>query len=222
MKVKYLGMTLVELLVSLVLFVVIVTGISAFDIFGNFHAITFDRRAALQNELSLVLEHMTKTIIGGSLTPVTNVKRGGAIGDIINHPFVVDNDQTGLRIRIDSNNNGMLDTGDSWVGYQQVNSQMYYYAIDNAPVPNPNPTNLHSTTYAEVIANHLLPINTTVPGDSGFVITTPVSIGTPPLLAYNACSITLRARWNPDVPAALDNPQVEMTATIITPSGSAN
>lgn len=223
MKARYRGMTLVELLISLVLFVVIITGISTFDIFGHFHAITFDRRAALQNELSLALEHMTKTIVGGSLTPLSNAKRGGAIGDIItsgNYPFVVDSGQTGFRIRIDSNNNGMLDPLiDKWVGYQEVGQQMYYYADDIAPNPNPGPTNGHSSTY-EVIANHLRPVNVSVPDDSGFVITTPVTISG--VVAYNACSITLRARWNPNAFVALDNPQVEMTAMIIAPSVSTN
>jgi hypothetical protein len=215
MKMKHSGITLVELLVSLVLFTVIVVGINTFDIFGNFHAVTFDRRATLQNELSLVLEHMTKTIVGGSLTPVTNTKRGGAIGNITNapanYPFVVDNDQKGFRIRIDSNNNGMLDAGDIWVGYQQVNSQMHYYANDNAPVPNPNPTNAHVATYDEVIANHLR--DSIAVGDRGFVINTPVA---------NTCEIILRGRWNPATSVALDNPQVEMSAKVIAPSVSVN
>lgn len=229
MKMKYQGMTLVELMVSLILFTVIVTGISTFDIFGNFHAITFDRRATLQNELSLVLEHMTKTIVGGSLA-LDNSKRGGAIGDRINepanYPFVLDYDETGFRIRIDSNNNGRLDPGDAWVGYQQVGQKMYYYPNDNAPNPNPSPTNPHDSTYYEVIANHLCATDKTImpPKQRGFYMTTPLDIEPtgPPFYIYNACNINLHGKWYPDLSGGLDNPEARMTATIIAPSTSTN
>ena len=84
MKTKYKSLTLIELLVSLVLFTVVVMGLSVFDIFGHFHSITSDRRAGVQNELSLVLEHITKTVTGfGS--------RIAGLFSIINGPPVPDN-----------------------------------------------------------------------------------------------------------------------------------
>lgn len=208
MKIKYRSITLIELLVSLVLFLVIVMGLSSFEIFGHFHSITSDRRALVQNELSLVLEHITKNITG-------TVTRGGAIGDLTNPPFVLDSDQTGFSIRIDSPINSALASGinysnDVWIGYHQVVNAMLFY-------PSMNAAGSYSGTY-EVIATHLLPTNTNIAsGGRGFELNPPGSISSP-----NVCTVFLTARWNPGSPITLDNPQAQMQATIVAPSVSTN
>ena len=217
MKTKCKSLTLMELLVSLVLFTIVVMALSVFDIFGHFHSITSDRRAGVQNELSLVLEHITKTVTGfGS--------RGGAIGDVNNPPFIPDSNGQGFSIRWD-NGQGINYASDGWVGYAQSGNVMYYYGSDTAPDANPR-TTAHSGT-SEVIANHLLPSDSSVSiGNRGFELTTPVTVatgGTPATVtSYNACTIVLRARWFPGSNIAIDNPQAQMQITITAPSTSIN
>ena len=205
-----------ELLVSLVLFTVIVVGMSAFDIFGHFHSITSDRRALLQNELSLVLEHMTKHITGYTFVdPVTHVKTemGGAIGDKDHPPFVPDSDGQGFSIRWD-NSNGVNYAADGWIGYHQEGSVMYFYPNESAPGDY--------SGEKEALATHLLPSSNVGVGSRGFVLATPLTISG--MTSYNACSVILRARWapGPTTPATLENPAAEMQTTIITPSASIN
>jgi len=215
-----------ELLVSLVFFSVIVMGMSAFDIFGHFHSITSDRRALLQNELSLVVEHITKNVTGGShcaSMPCTPVF-GGAIGDI-NHPaFIPDNDQQGFSIRWD-NGYGTNYTLDGWVGYHQgitgspnTANAMYFYENDSPPNANPRDivANPHSGT-GEVIATHLLPTAGIASGKSGFELNPPSSV-----YYTNGCTIVLRARWDPNAAITLENPEAEIQTTIIAPAVSAN
>lgn len=55
-------MTLMEVLISLVLFSMIVLGFSSIDFFSHFHVISSDRRAKIQNEASFIIDHMTKHI----------------------------------------------------------------------------------------------------------------------------------------------------------------
>ena len=218
MKTKYKSLTLMELMVSLVLFTIVVMALSVFDIFGHFHSITSDRRAAVQNELSLVLEHITKTVTGSAL-------RGGAIGDVNNPPFILDSDQTGFSIRIDSPINLSLPSGinygnDVWVGYHQEGNAMCCYPNDSQP-ELPQRTSVH-TGNKESIAMHLLPTTSSIAiGSRGFELTTPVLLTVPTsVTAYNACAIVLRSRWIPANAIAIDNPQAQMQETIVAPATS--
>jgi len=236
MKTKYKSLTLLELLLCLVLFSVIVLGISTLDIFGQFHAITSDRRALVQNELSFVMDHITKNITGGnhcSSMPCTPIY-AGAIGDKNNPPFILDSDNQGFSIRWDNGcgisynsdlSNGLASDPCGWVGYRQVGNAMYFYANDTTPTSSPRnvSSNGHSAKY-EVIATHLL-------SAGGFVINTGTGLnyvtintpGTPSSVnSYDACTITLQAYWNPNNPPALDNPQAKMQATIFAPAASTN
>jgi len=82
------GITLLELLVSLVLLSIITIGLSSIDLFGRFHVISSDRRAQVQNALSYVLEEMSKDVIR-------------AKGDFGNPGIVPAG--TGFSVRIDNN-----------------------------------------------------------------------------------------------------------------------
>lgn len=59
------SVTLIELLVAITLIGLLILGIFSLEIYARFHLLTFDRRAKLQNEVSLALEHMSKYISQG-------------------------------------------------------------------------------------------------------------------------------------------------------------
>ena len=57
------AVTLIELLVALSLLGLLVVGISSLNTYAQYHLITSDRRATVQNQLSLVLEYMSRDIV---------------------------------------------------------------------------------------------------------------------------------------------------------------
>lgn len=54
------SVTLLELLIAIVLLAVVILGINNANMFSRYHLISSDRRAKLQNDLSLSLEHIVK------------------------------------------------------------------------------------------------------------------------------------------------------------------
>ena len=122
------GITLLELIVAIAFMAVLVLGIGSIDMFGRSHAITADRRAKLQNEVSFLLEHMAKNI-------------GMAIGNTANitNP-VVNTTSTSLQVRIDVNQNGQNDTGDSWIEYDWNNASGVVSYCGNCTSNNPCPS----------------------------------------------------------------------------------
>ncbi len=116
------SVTLVELLIAICIFSLIVIGFSSIDTFSQYHVITSDRRAKLQNDASYVLEHMAKEI-------------GRAIGDA-NQSAVsvttIDGDPA-IIVWIDYNQDGKRDSvpSDRQIAYRYRSSpdyQMRYYS----------------------------------------------------------------------------------------------
>ncbi|MCM8795781.1 MAG: prepilin-type N-terminal cleavage/methylation domain-containing protein [Candidatus Omnitrophica bacterium] len=94
-----LAVTLIELLIAIALIAVVAIGLSSIDIFSHYHVVSSDRRARLQNEVSYILEHMSKQVTQ-------------AIGDI-NQPAISFTGNAGgeqtMMIWIDYNQNGRRD-----------------------------------------------------------------------------------------------------------------
>jgi Tfp pilus assembly protein PilV len=100
------SLTLIELLIAIILLAVIILGVNSIDIFSRYHFISTDRRAKLQNDVSLCLEHITKSV-------------SQAIGnEAVTAGSVVSVNGNKLSVFIDANGNGMVDTGDYWIGYK--------------------------------------------------------------------------------------------------------
>jgi len=79
------GITLIELLISLVLMTMIVLSFASFDLYGRYHVLTADRRARVQNDVAFVLEHMTKEI-------------SKAEGDVNHQPILIPSPPPGGRM----------------------------------------------------------------------------------------------------------------------------
>lgn len=107
------SLTLLELIIAMVLLSLVVLSFSSMDIFSRFEVLSSDRRAKLHNEVSYVLEHMTKEI----------GKAIGSAGISGQEPvFIIGG--TFIQMRIDTNGNGKLDAypDDRIIAYRWTNS----------------------------------------------------------------------------------------------------
>lgn len=120
--------TLVELIIAALLVGVVIFGINSVLIFSHYHVISSDRRAKLQNELSLCLQHITKQ----GLRTIGNEKAytspaNSAVLAVESGPGA----NASLAFFIDANLDGRRDTGDDyWIRYNYtfVNKRFSYCA----------------------------------------------------------------------------------------------
>jgi|GEM_PF-2456545 len=190
--------TLLELIIAMVLLIIIMLGFVSVDLFSRHHLFTADKRTKLQNELSLVLEHMSKNIIRST-------------GDAGNAGLWTGTTSSGedvVDIRVDDSvppTPGNY-SDDIWVGYGldgRAGHGGELFFCNNT---------INHTNYGtrEALARH-------IPG-TGFnfnLVADPVT-GTPV-----GVNVSITARENIANPASLDNPEVNMRATVYSRSTSA-
>jgi len=100
--------SLIELVMAISLLGVIILAVSNIDIFSRYHYAATDRRAKLQNDVSLCLEHIAK-----------NASRAIGNETFFGANSVVSMGVNTLSIFIDANKNGSIDAGmDYWVRYK--------------------------------------------------------------------------------------------------------
>lgn len=129
------SVTLLELLIAIALLSVIAIGFSSIDLFSRYHVISSDRRAKLQNEISYVLEHMTKEI-------------SKAVGDVSHRPIVPSPSSDIIIAWIDVNQNGRQDP------YPTDHCVMYWYQ-DNPTYQILYYPNTGSSSAYEIIARKI-------------------------------------------------------------------
>lgn len=107
------GLTLFEMLISVVIFSLVVLGLSSIDTFSRYHVISSDKRAKLQNDAAYILEHMAK-------------ETARAIGDVTsspnNLPVVIDDSNRRVKVYIDYDGDGQRSAGDRWIAYRYRDS----------------------------------------------------------------------------------------------------
>lgn len=188
------AVTLIELLVAIVLLSIIVVGIANIDFFGQFHVISSDRKTKLENEASLVLEHMTKEL-------------SNAIGDFNQLPVNITTiaGDAAIRVWVDNGDGRRDDATDREIAYRWTAAsggpgdryQIWYYDTCKGP----NCTALGSVG-PEVIANRITIFNRNV--------------------TANYVSVSIGACWDPTIAMSPDNPCVNMSSSIKMPSVSTN
>lgn len=112
------GLTLLELLIALILTGIIAVSIFSLDIFGHYHIIGLDKRRRVQNQVSDVLEHMSKNIINAvgntaisGMSPV-NITDGPTLEVYLDKPG-----------ESETSGDGRYGTGgDIWVAYRYNSS----------------------------------------------------------------------------------------------------
>lgn len=181
-----------ELLIAIVLFSIIVLGLSNIDIFSRLHVISSDRRAQLQNELSNALEHMGKRVIQGV----------GDQGQAANRPIQQRVANDGFRVRVDPNQTLQDLNDDLWLNYvlngNTLSSTCTQISADSPACP-PN----------EILSTHIMP-------GVAFTIM-PSPLPNPPQGYYinltdndTTIEVGLVARFRPANNISPENPQIEM------------
>jgi len=190
------SITLLELLIAIALLSVIILALSGVDFFSRSHVIDSDRRATLQNEVSRVLEHMSKEIVraignmaiaGQNPIDLTNI-----LGD------------TAIRIFVDQDQDGQISAGDRWIAYRYnaASFQIWYC---------PQCTDISCTT--------CIPLW----GDTANVIAHHISLFNPSVID-NCVEVRITACWNPAAAdcGTVNNPHLTMHTHIKMPSVSTN
>lgn len=222
MKNKFIGMTLVELLVGLALLSIIVLGLSQIDLFSRSQVLRTDRQAVVENELSLILSHMDKT----GLWAIGNER-------VYGNDTVVRSDTDGnsidLAVYVDGNKDGKYTSaggGDYAVAYQLGTNP-------GAGAGLPKQHHLRYCSQCNSISvcknNAQCPawetLGTHISSITNFAISKPNGSK----LNNNYVYIEMTACWRPDAPAntpdscgTLLNPQVTMHTVINFPMVSVN
>jgi len=199
MLIKAKGISLIELLVSVVLLSIVILTLAGVDFWARSNLVNSDRRTKLQNEAAYVIDHITKIVTGTDVS-------GGAIGNTViagQNPVSIANinGYPGIRIYVDWNKDAVRNAGDRWVAYQFRNAaapaaeryKIWYYA--NCPDAN------CTGQTAESIASHITTFNRS--------------------LVNNYLSIGITTCWDPATACGTsDNPNVTMNANIRMPAVS--
>jgi len=189
---KNKSVTLLELLIVIVIFGLIIVGITSINVFSRHNVVSSDRRTRLQNEVSLCFEHITKQ----GLRTIGNETIYGANSAV----SIVAN--TSLSFLVDSNPNGRKDSSDTWVSYTFSRPNLVYCANCGS-----NPTCVCSAANREVLSEKIVTFNPTKV--AGFT-------------QGNHIELLIAARWDPSSSATISpqNPEINMQATIDLPSVS--
>lgn len=208
---KSRGLTLIELLIALVLLSLVVLGFSSIVLFSRYHVISADRRAKLQNNLSYILEHMTKQIAKA----IGNEKIDLAYSVIDERNSVSGvTDTSAVRVYVDGNLNGQRDTvagSDYWKAYRFRNYGGQAYSVNYC---------LECLTKACSNANCAVAWETLGNNITNFSISKPANADN--TLSYNYVDVDIAARWFPGQPVSVDNPEINMRTRIKMPSVSTN
>lgn len=204
------AVSLIELILGLVLLSLIVLALNNVTYFGNFQLSSANRRTKMQNDATFVLAHMAKYI-------------GRAIGDFSNPAIVAYADNKGIRVKIDSNGNGIRDDDatDLWVAYRHeeigfpaTDSEIRFYS--NAG------TGLSPAGTYEQLARHVVITNLAEPAEL-WGLAFYINLDLPGHLLENSLEVSVNFRWYPNQAAQVSsNPQIYMRSAIILHSVSTN
>ena len=193
------ALTLIELIIATILLSLIILGFSGIELFSRYQVLSADRRASVQNNVTIALEHMAKRI---------SMAVGNAVSDPAIRRYA---NGSGIRIRIDSNGNGQADGGDTWIAYCHENvgapiadSEILYYP--DAGFNEPPSGDSISLIRRVVIGNSGLEF-VPVPASGGI-------FDAQRWLRDSFLEITVRCRWDPSQAASTDNPEVTMRTIV--------
>ncbi|MBP7216332.1 MAG: hypothetical protein KBA46_03500 [Candidatus Omnitrophica bacterium] len=129
------AMTMLELIVALSLTALVMVGLFHMDVFARFRLMSSERRTVVQNEASLILEHMTRNCMA-------------AIGNEIMHgsESVIDRIPGGVRVYVDAGDGQWGTAGDHWIQYELRGNNLIY--CSNVPCAANNQQTLSSRVFA--------------------------------------------------------------------------
>ena len=196
---KNKSVTLLELLIVIVIFGLIIVGITSINVFSRHNVVSSDRRTRLQNEVSLCFEHITKQ----GLRTIGNETIYGANSAV----SIVPN--TSLSFYVDRNSNGRREDPslniDTWVSYTFNPAT---YRLTFCANCGSSPTCVCTAANTEVISEKIVAFNPTKVAN---------------FTQGNHVEVLITARWDPSQPSATassENPEMNMRAAIDLPSVS--
>jgi Tfp pilus assembly protein PilW len=190
---KNKSVTLMELLIVMVIFSLIIAGITSINVFSRHHVVSSDRRTRVQNEVSFCLEHITKQ----GLRAIGNESIYGVNSAV----SIVAN--SSLSFFVDSNSDGRKDSSDTWVSYT-FNPSTYRLAF--CANCGSSPVCVCSAANTEVLSDKIVAFNPAKV--AGFT-------------QGNHIEVSVTARWDPSQPSAAatsENPEMNMRSSIDLPS----
>jgi len=190
---KKCGLSLIELLVTMILMSLVILGFFSIDSFSRHHVISSDKRVKVQNEISYALEYMSKYV-------------QQSVGDFNNPPITVyptSGIQTGFRVRADLNTPKTPSNlgDDTWVNF---------YLDGNVLKTSQNAT--IDILSEKIVSGLVADIMPEFPAVGFYVKIT--DQGT-------AVDIGLVGRYTPTAAASPDNPQIAMKTRLVCFSSSA-
>jgi Tfp pilus assembly protein PilE len=192
------SVTLIELIVAISLVAVMILGINNISIFSHNHAISSDRRAKVQNNVSLCLEHITKQ----GVKTIGNERIFGSNTAVLTDTVLP---ETSLAFFIDANGDGRKDTSnDHWIKYTFSGSPNYELSYGDNCGSSSAPGTCSST---EVLAKKI-------------TVFTPTKVTN--FTEGNHVEVEITGLWNPLASASQFNPEITMRTTIQLPSVSTN
>lgn len=207
------GITLVELLISVVLLSIIVLGLGNIDLFSRFHVISSDRRAKIDNEASLALEHMGKQIINAFGNEIIDAANS-VVSVVANSP--PGDDGNTIRFKIDGNSDGVAETWRAYLYHNNLavsgKNQIWY-------CPQCSDSSCATCTPAWGTEANIVSRNI-----SGFTPSKPVDGSN--RLNKNYLTVEIQACWDPAQTyyscATPNNPSIQMKNNINMPAVSTN
>ena len=192
------GITLIELIISMVIMAMVILGIFSIELLSRHRVISSEKRAKVQNEISYAIEYMSKYVqqsIGDSQLPA--IRRYPSAGT-----------QTGFQIGIDLNNPQTPKdlSDDTWVNFYLSGNSLIAQKGASSEV-------LTARISGVFAANTVMPNS---PGQGFYV-----NITDPGPNQGVAVDIGLVGRYNPAVAASIDNPQISIKTRLVSPSSSA-
>lgn len=138
------SITLIELLITIVLFAIVVLSFASIDLFSRRQLLNLERQSELQNESSLLMAHMSK-----------NIQK--ATGTCVDFPVSISDAALGgplMTIYLDSNGDGLRD---KQVAYQWDDTNYYVRYYDDYGT---------SPASSEIIARQISSLTMSLPAGS--------------------------------------------------------
>lgn len=186
------GITLFEALVAVVLLLIIIVTLNSINLFGHFQVLSSSRRARIQNDATILLNHMERQVAGA----IGNEAISGADSVVIVDVHSPNQNKDYISFLTDTDQDG---AGDTWKSYQwRTTKEIFFCPQCNTPACPACPGN------ADVlVAENITAFSGAKPGNP---------------LADSFITVSITKCWNPaGTCGTLDNPQVAMNTTLRLP-----
>jgi len=228
MRKKKKAVTLLELILAITFLSVIVLGLNSINQFSHFQTVNTDRRARIQNQLVILVEHMRREMTKA----IGNESVFGGADSVIN--TYLSNGNTAIKVYVDSGVayatgvNAIYAAGDGqrgsptdrWIAYRftggailpVTNRYQIWFCSRCVDTPNCNTCDpANATAWGnDIVAKNI----------QAFALNPAKPPGT--VLSNNSITVAITACWDPSIPENVDNSCITTNVLITMPSVNAH